>query len=58
MRKIEKQWTALLDRVEKVFRDCEYFGRGKPTLTFYDKLLEELDEQNQSWGLFERPKSW
>lgn len=54
MREMRQQWTALQDRVEKVFRDCEHFGRGKPTLTFYDKMRDELEEQNQSWGLFEQ----
>ena len=54
MREMRQQWTALQDRVEKVFRDCEHFGRGKPTLTYYDKMRDELEEQNQSWGLFEQ----
>jgi len=44
MREMKTQWTALNDRVEKVKRDCEHFGKGKPTLTFYDKMKDELEE--------------
>ncbi len=44
MREMRQQWSALQDRVEKVFKDCENFGRTKPTLTFYDKMRDELEE--------------
>lgn len=57
MREMKAQWTALDDRVTKVKRDCEHFNKGKPTLTFYDKMKDELDEQTQSWGLFETFKT-
>lgn len=57
MREMKAQWTALDERVSKCKRDCEHFGKGKPTLTFYDKMKDELDEQTQSWALFENFKT-
>ena len=46
MREMKKQWESLDDRVLKTKKDCEHFGRGKPTLTYYDKMKDELEEQN------------
>lgn len=57
MREMKQQWQELDDRVTKCVRDCEHFGKGKPTLTFYDKMKDELEEQNASWALFETFKS-
>jgi dynein heavy chain 2 len=42
--------------VSKVTKQCENFGKSKPTLTFYDKMKDELEESNQTWGLFEEFK--
>lgn len=56
MRDLRAQWQVLQDRVKKVSQDCENFGKPKPTLTFYDKMKDELEESNQTWGLFEEFK--
>ena len=57
MRELNQQWKEIQQRVEKVRKDCDHFGRAQPQLTYYDKLREELEEQNQSWGLFETFKN-
>lgn len=41
------------DRITKIYRDCEHFKKEKPQFTYYDKLKEELVDQEQSWGLFD-----
>ena len=44
-------------RIQKTNRDCEHFAKPKPTFTFFDKMKDELESQNESWGLFEAFKS-
>ena len=43
---MKQKWTVLQEKVEKLFKDCENFGRPKPALTYYDKMRDELEEQN------------
>jgi uncharacterized protein YdiU (UPF0061 family) len=57
MRELNQQWSEMSERVQKIKRDCEHFGKAQPKLTYYDKLKEEIDEQNLSWGLFETFKT-
>lgn len=40
-------------RIQKTTKDCEHFGKEKPTFTYYDKMKDELEMQNESWGMFE-----
>ena len=53
MKELRQQWSSLQERITKVYRDCEHFKKQKPQFTFYDKLKEELNEQEEAWGLFE-----
>ena len=57
MREMKKQWEALDDRVNKCQKDCVHFGRGKPSLTYYDKMKDELEEQNAAWSMFDAFKT-
>lgn len=51
MREMKKQWEALDGRVGKCQKDCVHFGRGKPTLSYYDKMKDELEEQSAVWSM-------
>jgi hypothetical protein len=51
MREMKKQWEALDERVGKCQKDCVHFGRGKPTLSYYDKMKDELEEQSAVWSM-------
>ena len=56
MKELRKNWTTLEERVIKINKDCQHFGRAKPQLGYYDKMKDELEEQNASWGVFEEFK--
>jgi len=53
MKELRTQWVSLQDRITKINRDCEHFKKDKPQFTYYDKLKDELQEQEVSWGLFD-----
>jgi hypothetical protein len=57
MKELRSNWTALLDRIAKINRDCKHFGQKEPKFTFYDKMKDELDEQDKAWALFEEFKT-
>ena len=57
MKELRSNWTALLDRIAKINRDCKHFGQKEPKFTFYDKMKDELDEQDKAWALFEEFKN-
>lgn len=44
MKELRQQWSALQERITKVYRDCEHFKKEKPKFTYYDKLKEELND--------------
>jgi dynein heavy chain 2, cytosolic len=54
MKELRQQWSALQDRITKIYRDCEHFKKDKPKFTYYDKLKEELNDQEEAWSLFEQ----
>jgi len=56
MGELRTQWGGLQERIDKINKDCKHFGRDQPQFTYYEKMKEELEEQNQSWGLFEEFK--
>lgn len=41
------------DRILLIYKDCEHFKKEKPKFTLYDKLKEELNEQEVAWGQFD-----
>lgn len=45
MKELRTQWGGLQDRIQKIYRDCEHFKKEKPQFTYYDKLKEELVDQ-------------
>jgi hypothetical protein len=47
MREMIKQWEIIEERVNKTKRDCEHF----------DKMRDELQEQSQAWGSFDKFKT-
>lgn len=53
MKELRAQWVSLQDRIQKIYRDCEHFKKERPTFTYYDKLKDELVDQEQAWGLFD-----
>lgn len=53
MKELRQQWSALQERINKVYRDCEHFKKEKPKFTYYDKLKEELNDQEEAWSLFD-----
>lgn len=57
MKELRQQWQELQTRIAKTNRDCEHFAKDKPTFTFYDKMKDELDMQNESWSMFEEFKN-
>lgn len=57
MREMKKSWEDLNERVDKCKRDCDHFGRARPTLTYYDKMKEELEQQNAAWSMFDEFKT-
>lgn len=57
MKELRQQWVELQNRITKTNRDCEHFAKAKPTFTFYDKMKDELEVQNESWSLFEEFKN-
>ena len=57
MKELRQQWNELQQRIVKTNRDCEHFQKPKPEFTFFDKMKEELELQNESWGMFEEFKS-
>jgi hypothetical protein len=56
MKDLRNNWTQLLDRIAKINRDCKHFGQKEPKFTFYDKMKDELDEQDKAWSLFDEFK--
>ena len=56
MKELRQQWNELQSRITKTSRDCEHFAKEKPQFTFYDKMKDELDMQNESWSMFEEFK--
>jgi len=56
MKDLRNNWTQLLDRIAKINRDCKHFGQKEPKFTFYDKIKDELDEQDKAWSLFDEFK--
>ena len=56
MKELRQQWEELLVRIAKTSRDCEHFGKEKPTFTFFDRMKDELEVQSESWSLFEEFK--
>ena len=57
MREMRKQWEDLDERVGKTQKDCVHFGRGKPSLGYYDKMKEELEEQSKVWSMVDQFKT-
>ena len=57
MKELRQQWNDLQVRIQKTNKDCEHFGKPKPVFTYYDKMKDELELQNESWGLFETFRS-
>jgi dynein heavy chain 2 len=57
MRQLQADWGVVCDRIVKVQRDCKHFGRDMPTMSYYDKMKDELEEQKQMWGYFEEFKA-
>ena len=53
MKELRTQWTKLQERITKTNRDCKHFGKPPPEFTYYEKMKDELEEQNVSWTLFE-----
>mmetsp|Transcript_43857 Transcript_43857/g.42379 ORF Transcript_43857/g.42379 Transcript_43857/m.42379 type:complete len:233 (+) Transcript_43857:268-966(+) len=53
MKELRTQWVSLQERITKINRDCEHFKKEKPTFTYYDKLKDELVEQEEAWRLFD-----
>jgi ElaB/YqjD/DUF883 family membrane-anchored ribosome-binding protein len=53
MKELRTQWGSLHERIQKAIRDCEHFKKEKPKFTYYDKLKEELNDQEEVWALFE-----
>jgi hypothetical protein len=56
MRQLQADWSVISERFTKVQRDCKHFGREMPVMSYYDKMKEELEESNKTWGLFEEFK--
>ena len=57
MKELRQQWNDLGSRIVKTTRDCEHFQKPKPEFTFYDRMKDELEMQNESWGMFEEFKT-
>lgn len=57
MKDLRNNWTHLQDRIAKINRDCKHFGQKEPKFTFYDKMKDELDEQDKAWSLFDEFKA-
>lgn len=53
MKELRVQWNELQVRIQKTNKDCEHFAKDKPAFTYYDKMKDELEMQNESWGMFE-----
>ena len=53
MKELRTQWLELEKRITKINRDCEHFKKPKPQLTYYDRLKDELAEQEGAWRLFD-----
>ena len=53
MKEMRANWTQLLDRIGKINRDCKHFGQKEPKFAFYEKMKDELEEQDKSWSLFD-----
>jgi dynein heavy chain 2 len=56
MKGLRQQWTDLEERINKVTRECSHFGKDKPQFAYYDKMKDELEEQNDVWALFDEFK--
>jgi len=53
MKELRTQWGGLEEKIQKIYRDCQHFGKEKPQFAYYDKLKEELVEQEEAWRLFD-----
>jgi dynein heavy chain 2, cytosolic len=53
MKELRQQWAQMNERSQKCYRDCEHFKKPKPEFKYYDKLKDELNEQEEIWGLFD-----
>ena len=40
-------------KIEKVNRDCKHFGKEPPKLGYYDKMKEEIEQQQEAWSAFD-----
>lgn len=57
MKELRSNWTGLQDRIEKINKDCKHFGQKDPKFAFFEKMKDELDEQEKSWSQFEEFKA-
>ena len=57
MKELRQQWNELQEKVVRANRDCQHFQKDKPEFTFYDKMKDELEQQNEQWGMFDEFKA-
>ena len=53
MKELQEQWKVMSTKIEKINRDCKHFGKDPPKLGYYDKMKEEIEEQQEAWSAFD-----
>jgi hypothetical protein len=56
IKEIRESWAELEDKIEKLFVDCKHFGKAAPKFEYYEAMKGELQQANDTWGMFDEFK--
>jgi len=56
MKDMQTQWKELEAKIEKLYDDARHFDKTPPKFQYYELMKDELNEAEQTWGLFDKFK--